>query len=107
MTTEKTKTTLRTELIGTDPRGTWAAEITGLHPRYKFTRDFLSGAKDRSEQNSAGTRGIYVSYSLESGKIYEIQEAVSWTRSDRYFARLDNDGKIVRMTADDVRKALA
>jgi len=84
----------------------WVAEITGLHPKFKFDRRFLRGNKDYSESNSKGSRGVYMYFMLESGKYYHVKAAVSWKNSDRYFATVSKDGDIVRVAEDEIKKWL-
>lgn len=81
-------------------RRPWVAEITGLDPQYRYKRAFLSGQKDYSEANSIGSRGVYVYYHLEPGRVYEVNELVTWTRTRRYFCRVEH-GRIVEMGREE------
>jgi len=83
----------------------WVAQIFGSNGRGGWVRNFLPGARDYSKANSVGSRGIMVSYLLQTGPIYEISEPTSWGTTERYFARVV-DGKLVRMTADQVNACL-
>lgn len=94
-----------TQTIGTIPPSCWVAEITGLHPKYKFERNFLKGKKDYSESNSKGSRGIYLSYYPEHGKIYEVKSKHSWRSEDRYFCTFDANGEH-RLTEEEVLECL-
>jgi len=80
----------------------WAAEITGLDPRYKFARRFLLCKKDYRQANSVGTRGVYAYYELDEGKVYEVSSPRSWNRTDRYFCRVGLDGDIITMAEGEV-----
>ncbi len=86
-------------------RRPWVAEITGPDPRYRLARKFLDGRKDYSEANSIGSRGVYVYYHLEPGRIYEVNDLATWRRTDRYFCRVE-DGRLVRMAEEEVLACL-
>ena len=64
----------------------WVARLTGLHPTYGFTREFLRGQRDYSRANSKGSRGVYLYYALPPG-LYEVSEPLSWKQTRRYFVR--------------------
>lgn len=67
------------------PASYWLAEITGLSEAYKFDRLFIKGRKDYSLANSTGSRGVFIYYTIEEGKFYEIKKPVTWRETDRYF----------------------
>lgn len=75
-------------MIGKMPASYFVAEITGLHPKFKYERKFIRGQKDYSEANSVGSRGVYVYYYLEEGKIYDVKKPVSWKNDRRFFCRI-------------------
>jgi hypothetical protein len=79
----------------------WVAEITGFHPKYKFERKFLRGCKDYSKANSKGSRGVFVSFYPEYGKIYEVKSKYSWGSTDQYFCTFDENG-CRRLTREEV-----
>jgi len=85
----------------------WVAEIAGTHPLYRFKRQFLRPKKDYTEANSVGSRGIYLWYTLETGKVYEINEQASWRRWDRRFELVRNDGSRQRLSEDEVHEWLS
>lgn len=87
---------------GSAARRPWVAEIIGEHDHFGLERHFLQGQKDYSEANSIGSRGVYLYYHLREGGIYEINELVSWGRTDRYFAMVCGD-ELVRMGEEEVR----
>lgn len=89
-------------LVGGNPRAVWVAEITGADPRYGLARQFLKPKIDHTHANSAGTRGVYACYTLESGRVYEVRAWRSWRTEDRYFCRVSDDGDIIRITRDEV-----
>lgn len=81
--------------------GPWVARITGPDPRFGFAREFLRGQKDYSEANSVGSRGVYLYFALPPG-IYEVNDLVSWKRTDRYFCRVEGE-KIYRISKEEVK----
>lgn len=83
-------------------RPVWVAEITGPDAKYGLARQFLKGDKDYSRANSVGSRGVYIYYQLDRGKYYEVSSPESWSRVDRYFARVDDNGKIVKVDRSEV-----
>lgn len=92
--------------LGGAKRLPWIAEVVGLDARYGFSRRFIGGQKDYTESNSVGSRGVYIHYILESGKIYEVAKMTSWKKQERYFFRLDDDGTEQQLTAVEVRSCL-
>ena len=89
-------------ILGGMPNQSWVAEIKGEHPKYKYDREFLRSKKDYTNTNSNGSRGIFAWYVLESGKCYEIKAQTSWRNIDRYFAKVDETGDIVKVDEDEV-----
>lgn len=79
----------------------WVAQVFGTNGRGGVHSSRLKPLRDYSRANSRGTRGIYDQYTLEEGLIYEINERVTWRRTDRYFLRVW-DGQKSRMTTEDV-----
>lgn len=92
--------------VGTYGQLPWVAEITGPDRRYGLARAFLRGQKDYTEANSVGSRGVYIHYILESGRVYEVARMANWKRQERYFFRLDESGDEIRMTAQEVLTCL-
>lgn len=91
---------------GTGWRRPWVAEVTGRDPRYRYTRQFLDGRKDYSAANSIGSRGVYVYYHLEPGRIYEVNDLATWGHTDRYLCRVE-DGRVIRMAEEEVLACLS
>ncbi|MEM5795162.1 MAG: hypothetical protein AAGU23_02635 [Bacillota bacterium] len=91
---------------GPDPFKPWVAEITGLDPVYKFKREFLKAKKDYTHSNGTGSRGIYVNYIIECGRIYEVKCMATSTRIDRYFCMAEENGDIKRLTREEVEQCL-
>ncbi|REK68027.1 MAG: hypothetical protein C6P35_03395 [Cohnella sp.] len=100
---------LKETIFGNDDRNPfsrpWVAEITGKDPKYKFRRVFLRGRKDYSEANKKGSRGVYYYYELYPGKIYQINDRISWKVTRRYFARVI-DGNLVEIEESEVEECL-
>jgi hypothetical protein len=59
--------------------------------------------RDYAQANGAGSRGINLVYFLEEGMIYYISSPVSWTRTDKYYAMIQ-DGTLIRLTRDEAWK---
>ena len=80
-----------------DPsRWPWVAEIIGLAPLGKLCRSFIRGQRDYRDCNGTGSRGIMIYFHLYPGKIYEVNELLTWDKSRRYFCRVV-DGRIVEL----------
>lgn len=82
----------------------WVAEITGVDPKYKYSRTFLKSKVDYSKSNSKGTRGVMHWFIMETGKIYEVEAPISWSRKERYFCKISEDGDIVKIDKEEVAK---
>lgn len=93
-------------VVGSNPNRPWVAEITGRHPKFKLSRQFLPSNKDLSQANGAFSRGVRRWYILESGKLYEVNEMVSWKKRDRYFCAVTPDGEIRRVGGEEVEQWL-
>lgn len=90
--------------IGMPPRSCWVAEITGISPIYKYEREFLPRKLDYTNANSVGSRGVVAEYILESERIYEVKEQVSWSRTRRYFCAVSDEGDIVVVPEEYVQE---
>ena len=65
----------------------------------------LFGKWDYSEANSKGSRGVYIHYLLESGKLYQVAAPYSWRNSEHYFCIVDDDGgEIIKLTKEHARE---
>ena len=85
-----------------DPPRFWVAKITGYYGTENFKREFLYGKRDYSKSNSKGTRGIYIWYILESGCYYEVSSPRSWSRIERYFCKVSEEGEITNVDRKEV-----
>lgn len=83
----------------------WVARIFGSDGRGGWARVFVEGARDYSSANSVGSRGVYITYFLEEGPIYEVSSPQTWKKTDRYFLRIVN-GKPQRLTKEEVEQCL-
>lgn len=83
--------------IGTPPRSSWVAEITGPDEKYGLARTFLRGKMDYSKSNSKGSRGIFVEYILSPGKVYDVKSQETWGQSRRYFCTVGDEGEIIEL----------
>lgn len=92
--------------VGRKYSGPWVAEITGRNPKFKLSRSFVPSKRDYSKANSKGSRGIYLWYILESGKLYEVYKMSSWKGTDRYFCTVTPKGEIKRMNKEEVEQWL-
>jgi len=61
----------------------------------------MHGKWDYSDANSKGSRGVYVHYILESGRLYQVAEPTSWKNTDHFFCTVDDDGNIIKMTQEE------
>lgn len=86
--------------IGTPPRSSWVAEITGPDEKYGLARTFLRGKMDYSKANSKGSRGIWAEYILSQGKVYEVKSQESWGQSRRYFCTVGDEGDIIEINEE-------
>lgn len=86
-------------------RRAWVAQIMGVDGRGKWARSFLTGSKDYNRANSVGSRGVYVSFHLMEGPIYEVSEPISWKKTDSYFLRIEG-GSRRRMALEEVSECL-
>lgn len=78
-------------------RKPWVAKITNIDEKYGFSRQFLHANWQRSRSNAASSRGVYLYFILETGCVYEIRTFVSWSKEDRYFALIGDDGSQIRL----------
>jgi len=79
----------------------WVAQILGRDDQFGLQRQFLTPVYDYTRATTTGSRGIYLFYALRPG-IYEINDRISWHRSRRYFARVDQE--IVEITREEVEQ---
>jgi hypothetical protein len=75
----------------------WACEITGRNIRGSLIRRFISPKWDYRGCNSNGSRGIFLWFIAESGKLYEVKHRTSWRGSDRYYCTVNDSGDLIRL----------
>ena len=97
---------LTENIFGNIPLSFFVAEIIGLHPKFNFERNFIRYKKDYRHSNSKGSRGIFAYYILETNKIYEVKEPISWSKTDRYFCFINENGDIIKINKEQVNKCL-
>jgi hypothetical protein len=83
--------------FGKIPFGYWVAEITGRDPVYKYQRRFLKSKKDYSQSNRIGSRGVFLYFLLDSGRVYEVK-----TSRRRYFCTVNEEGEVIEMEKREV-----
>jgi len=83
----------------------WVAQITGRDSRHGLARLFLRGMRDYRDANKIGSRGVFLTFVLYPGHIYEVNALLSWSRMKRYFCRVES-GAIVEMTTDEMARHL-
>jgi len=91
--------------LGRNHKRPWVAEITGCS-RGVLTRQFVRGQRDYSQANGTGSRGIWLFFILEYGRVYEIFERLSWTSCAQYFCTVDPFGEIHKLTREEVMRCL-
>lgn len=67
----------------------------------------VRGDWDYSQANSKGSRGVYIIYILDSGKLYQVAEPVSWKRTRHYFAGVNDFGEIIEMDEKEAMEWLS
>ena len=87
------------------PQNPWVAEIVG-HTPTGYERRFVRSSRDYTKSNSRGSRGVYCWYLLDEGKIYQVQEQISWKNAIRYFCVIQ-DCRVVRITQEQADRLLA
>lgn len=78
----------------------WVARLTGFDPVYQFRREFLRGTYDYSRAFKSRRRGVYLYFAVPPG-IYDVWEN-HYTRGFRYFARVTDDGDVIKISREEV-----
>lgn len=87
------------------PPRAWVAEVPEIRGKW-VERSFVRGKKDYTHANSVGSRGVYLHYFLESGKVYEVSSPQSWKSTDRYFCRITDDGQLIKLSREEAAEWL-
>ncbi len=69
-----------------------------------FGAEPVLGKWDYSMANSTGSRGVYVNYLVESGRLYQVAAPTSWKNSEHYYCIVDDDGEIIKLTKEHARE---
>lgn len=86
------------KFIGRPAPGPWVAEITGKYPSGKLQRNVIAHNRDYSRASSNGNRGVYLWFVIESSKLYEVHDCISWKNFARYFCAVTENGDIHYLT---------
>lgn len=86
------------------PSRAFVSQVVG-HDGRKLVFARLQGCRDYSRANSAGSRGIFISYQLEEGPIYYVSSPRTWRSRDTYYCTIEN-GHLRRMTDEEVMQCL-
>lgn len=81
-------------------RRPWVTEIVGREDSAKLVRRSLLANWQRKDANSKQTRGVYLWFILESGRLYEVRACQSWRSTRRYFCTVSEDGAIYELTPE-------
>lgn len=87
--------------FGNPPARAWVARVKGMRDKW-VDREFVQGQKDYTKANSVGSRGVELHFFLTDG-LYEISSPVSWAKTDRYFAYIE-DGELWRVTREQAQE---
>jgi hypothetical protein len=74
-------------------RRPWVAEIIGIDPRYRFARNFVECQIDYSQANGKGSRGVFLYFFVEVGRVYEVFRNIGWRRTAREYLLIESDGE--------------
>lgn len=88
-----------TMLWGGPPlRKPWVAELTGFYASGKPIRRFVDSHTDYRSANAKGSRGVFLTFILETDRLYHVHECISWRRSNDYLCAITEQGNIVELT---------
>ena len=87
-------------------RKPWVAKVIGIHASGKLDRMFLAGSKDYKKANGKGSRGVSLSFILETNYLYEVRCHLSWRRSTQYFCAVTELGDIVELSKTEAEEWL-
>lgn len=88
-------------------RRPWVARIASMSHGGSLTRLFVDPNKDYREANKNGDRGVYCTFVLRSGNVYEVHELLNWTKRRRYFCAVEANGDVKEITLEDVARRLS
>jgi hypothetical protein len=88
-------------LGGAGRSGPWVDQLTAAG------RVVVPCRNDYSKANSRGSRGVYRCFILESGRLYEVHERLSWRSSRNYFCAVTERGDIYELNQQEVAEWLS
>jgi len=71
-------------------------EIIGYDKKNNLKKIPVNGKVDYLRSNTRSSRGVYINFIINSGRVYEVAEPVSWKRTDVYFITVNENGEILR-----------
>lgn len=91
-----------------DPgRRPWVARLTGVDRNGNLKRAFLDPNKDYREAKKSGDHGVYCTFVLRSGNVYEVHELINWTKRRRFFCFVDANGDAKEIELEEVLTRLS
>lgn len=85
-----------------DPgRRPWVARIAGVNQNGKLIRKFVEPNKDYRDAKKSGDRGVYCTFVLRAGNVYEVHELLTWAKRRRYFCFVDSTGDLQEITLEE------
>jgi|SRR5579884_2167758 len=91
------------EFLGRNQSRPWVKRL--IRKEGQLEHEFMYAQIDYSQANGTGSRGVYLYYWLPSG-VYEVNERCSWTRTRRYFCRVEY-GQLQEITQEEVEQWLS
>lgn len=104
---QDSKWRVQSALFGGFPsRRPWVAQVTGRSESGQIDREFLAPNTDYAGANSVASRGVTLQFVLETDRLYEVREQVSWEKSIRYFCAVTESGGIYRLSDQEAQEWL-
>lgn len=80
--------------------------VTGVDHAGVPTKRAVKGHKDFSQAQGTGGRGIFYWFTLKDGECYQIQQQMSWKKSERTYVVVRN-GTLVEATEEQAARYAA
>jgi hypothetical protein len=104
---EESRRLSSTAIWGGPPlRKPWVAELTELYTSGKPVRRFVDSHTDYRSANAKGSRGVFLTFILETDRLYNVHEYISWKRSHDYLCAVSENGDIVELTNSEATEWL-